>query len=310
MKKMWTVFCYVLFGFLLAGVYAFMRLGFSTMDFSTGASPSWMTWDYILSETVRYGIIGACGGLLVGILGAVTPPNSRIGKKVSFLGAFGRTLGAFIVGMVWAIAVSFAVVFLDRLDDDDQRTIIMGGITVVFALTALLGVFGKRYVPIPSARSYLGFSGPSGGYLGSVNDGGAGYGSTGMGGGGAGTGLFDGDAGPRTVDAHGSTTPFNPHGGIAGEGIWGTKYTQDAQGTRFYEGTNIWGETISTDRNGHTYHQTTGVFGTQYDKDYGSGDTWRHTTGIFGGDMRVNDKTGEKQRKATDLFGNEKWIPE
>jgi hypothetical protein len=275
------------------------------MDFSTGASPSWMTWDYILSETVRYGIIGACGGLLVGILGAVTPPNGRVGKKVSFLGAFGRTLGAFIVGLVWAVAVSFAVVFFDRLDD--QRAIIMGGIAVVFALTALLGVFGKRCVPIPSARSYSGYGG---GCLGSVNDGGAGYGSARMVGGSASIGLFDGGAGPRTVDAHGSTTPFNPHGGMAGEGILGTKYTQDAHGKRFYEGTDIWGETISTDRNGHTYHQTTGVFGTQYDKDYGSGDTWRHTTGIFGGDRRVNDKTGEKQYKATDLFGNEKWIPE
>jgi hypothetical protein len=201
--------------------------------------------------------------------------------------------------------VSFAVVFLDRLDD--QRAIIMGGIAVVFALTALLGVFGRRYVPIPSAHGYSGYGG---GYLGSVNDGGVVYDSTRTGGGSASTGLFDGDAGPRTVDAHGSTTPFNPHGGMAREDIWGTKYTQDAHGKRFYEGTDIWGETISTDRNGRTYHQTTGVFGTQYDKDYGSGDTWRHTTGIFGGDMRVNDKTGEKQFKTTDLFGNEKWIPE
>jgi hypothetical protein len=303
MKKIWTAFCYVIFGFLLVGVYEFMRLGFSSMDFSTGNSPAWMTWDYIRNETIRYGGIGAFAGLLVGILGAVTPPSIRIGRKVTFLGAFGRVFGAFVLSVLWAIGVSFAVVFLDKLQD--QRNIIMGGIAVIFALTALMSIFGKRDVSDRSWRGY-GYRAYGGGHVG-AGGGAPGYGVDGIG---ADTGIFGGGAEPRSVDAHGSSTPFNPNGGVARESLLGTQYMEDANGKRFYQDTNIWGETVSTDRDGHTYHQRTGVFGTQYDKDYSSGDTWRHTQGIFGDDMRVNDKTGEKQRRTTDLFGNEKWIPE
>ena len=237
-RRVLLVVSYVVFGTLMAGSLAFYVTAFSSIDFSTGGSP--MTAPELIEVLRSKAVLGSLLGLGAGILFAVVP--GRRGKGLTLLSAFLLPLGSAFASVLWAVVVSFSLVFIDAMGHsflDRQREIILAGVWVIPGLVIVGVLLSRPSRPRVPASGYGAFYG--------------GYGAAGS------TGRAAASASSLDLGSgYGGATVFRTSSDLFGGGTT----TRGDDGSVFHTSEDLFGGgTTTRGDDGTTYHTTQDLFG-------------------------------------------------
>ncbi len=280
-RRVLLVISYVIFGALMAVSLTFCVAAFSSIDFSTGGSAMTNTALFELLEDKA--VLGALIGLGVGVVFASLP--GRRGRGLTLGSAFLLPPGTAIAAVMWAVAVSFALVFADAAGHpllDRQREIILAGVWTIFGLV-ILGVLVSR--PSTPSLSSSGYGGVYTGYGAVASSGGAAASAGSM-------GLGSG---------YGGATTFRTSSDIFGGGTT----TRGDDGSTYHTTSDIFGGgTTTRGDDGTTYHTTSDIFGGGTTTRGDDGTTYHTTQDLFGGGYTTRGDDGSVFHSSKDIFGD------